>query len=76
MTTQIDVSMAWVLWGAFLGELSMTGCSGNPDSCDTFGVTDGTMSQNCSVAGGVSLKVCDSMTVVVLFPVSGVCPII
>lgn len=60
LTTQIDVSMAWAFWGAFLGELSRTGCFGSPNSCGTFGVTDGTVSQNWNVAGGVSLKVCDS----------------
>lgn len=60
LTTQIDVSMAWAFWGAFLGELSRTGCSGSPNSCGTLGVFDGTVSQNWNVAGGVFLKVCDS----------------
>jgi len=46
LTTQIDVSMAWAFWGAFLGELSRTGCFGSSNSCGTFGVTDGTVSQN------------------------------
>ena len=59
LTTQIDVSMAWALWGAFLGELSRTG----------FFVSHTAVvhlewlmaqSQNWNVAGGVSVKVCDS----------------
>ena len=29
LTTQTDVSMAWVLWDASLGKLSRTGCSGS-----------------------------------------------
>jgi len=60
LTIRIDVSMAWAFLGAFLGELSRTGCFGSPNSFGTFGVTDGTVSQKWNVAGVVSPKVCDS----------------
>jgi hypothetical protein len=40
--------------------LSRATCFGSPNSCGTLGVTDGTVSQNWNVAGGVFLKVCDS----------------